>query len=81
MADARSSEQDFTEVHNKIRRGDIIGVKGKPGYCIYMYDYESLHNSSHRNRVERVQKRRSEKNGNKETTFLQGFVAYVEKLK
>jgi len=42
MADARASEQDFTEVHNKIRRGDIIGVKGKPGYCIYyMYDYES----------------------------------------
>lgn len=31
MADARSSEQDFTEVHNKIRRGDIIGVEGKPG--------------------------------------------------
>lgn len=31
MADARASEQDFTEVHNKIRRGDIIGVKGKPG--------------------------------------------------
>lgn len=43
MADARASEQDFTEVHNKIRRGDIIGVKGKPGYCIYyMYDYEIL---------------------------------------
>ncbi|KAL9974645.1 hypothetical protein ACROYT_G011706 [Oculina patagonica] len=31
MADARSSEQDFVAVHNKIRRGDIIGVKGKPG--------------------------------------------------
>lgn len=42
MADARASEQDFTEVHNKIRRGDIIGVKGKPGYCIYMYDYENF---------------------------------------
>ena len=32
MADARAAEQDFTEVHNKIRRGDIIGVQGKPGY-------------------------------------------------
>ncbi|KAJ7374531.1 Lysine--tRNA ligase [Desmophyllum pertusum] len=31
MADARSSEEDFTTVHNKIRRGDIIGIKGKPG--------------------------------------------------
>lgn len=36
MADARASEQDFTEVHNKIRRGDIIGVKGKPGYYTYI---------------------------------------------
>ena len=31
MADARASEQDFAAVHDKIRRGDIIGVKGKPG--------------------------------------------------
>ncbi|EDO45972.1 predicted protein [Nematostella vectensis] len=31
MADARASEQDFNAVHDKIRRGDIIGVKGKPG--------------------------------------------------
>ena len=31
MADARASEQDFLAVHNKIRRGDIIGIKGKPG--------------------------------------------------
>lgn len=31
MADARASEQDFAEVHGNIRRGDIIGVKGKPG--------------------------------------------------
>ena len=31
MADARASEQDFSAVHNKIRRGDIIGIKGKPG--------------------------------------------------
>eukprot|EP00112_Aurelia_sp_Birch-Aquarium-sp1_P021156 Seg562.11 transcript_id=Seg562.11/GoldUCD/mRNA.D3Y31 product="Lysine-tRNA ligase" protein_id=Seg562.11/GoldUCD/D3Y31 len=31
MADARSSEQDFTAIHGKIRRGDIIGVKGRPG--------------------------------------------------
>jgi len=30
MADARASEQDFLAVHNKIRRGDIIGIKGKP---------------------------------------------------
>jgi len=37
---------------------------------------------SDRNRVERVQKRRSEKKGNKETmSFLGVFVAYVEKLK
>ena len=41
MADAKVSEQDFTEVHNKIRRGDIIGVKGKPGYYICTYDYEN----------------------------------------
>lgn len=39
MADARASEQDFTEVHNKIRRGDIIGVKGKPGYYMYICKY------------------------------------------
>nr|XP_058954595.1 lysine--tRNA ligase-like [Pocillopora verrucosa] len=31
MADARAAEQDFVEVHNKIRRGDIIGIRGKPG--------------------------------------------------
>lgn len=31
MAEARASEQDFATVHSKIRRGDIIGVKGKPG--------------------------------------------------
>lgn len=31
MADAKSSEQDFAAIHNKIRRGDIIGVKGRPG--------------------------------------------------
>ncbi|XP_028392716.1 lysine--tRNA ligase-like [Dendronephthya gigantea] len=31
MADARVSEQDFAEVHGNLRRGDIIGVKGKPG--------------------------------------------------
>ena len=27
----RVSEQDFAEIHGNIRRGDIIGVKGKPG--------------------------------------------------
>lgn len=31
MADAKASEQDYAAAHNKIRRGDIIGVKGKPG--------------------------------------------------
>ncbi|CAB3996965.1 lysine--tRNA ligase isoform X2 [Paramuricea clavata] len=31
MADARVSEQDFADIHNNLRRGDIIGVKGKPG--------------------------------------------------
>lgn len=34
MADARAAEQDFVEVHNKIRRGDIIGIRGKPGILI-----------------------------------------------
>jgi lysyl-tRNA synthetase class 2 len=31
MADARVSEQEFADIHNNIRRGDMIGVKGKPG--------------------------------------------------
>merc|ERR1719494_341797 len=31
MADQRSSEQDFGYVHGKIRRGDIVGVRGRPG--------------------------------------------------
>uniref|UniRef100_A0A7M5WTD3 Lysine--tRNA ligase n=2 Tax=Clytia hemisphaerica TaxID=252671 RepID=A0A7M5WTD3_9CNID len=31
MADQRSSEQDFGYIHGKIRRGDIVGVKGRPG--------------------------------------------------
>lgn len=31
MADAKASEQDYAATHNKIKRGDIIGVKGKPG--------------------------------------------------
>jgi len=31
MADQRSSQQDFAYTHNKIRRGDIIGVIGRPG--------------------------------------------------
>eukprot|EP00794_Sanderia_malayensis_P019168 gene19167-21089_t len=31
MADARSSEQDFLAIHGKIRRGDIVGIKGRPG--------------------------------------------------
>lgn len=31
MADERASEQDFAEIHNKLRRGDIVGVTGRPG--------------------------------------------------
>merc|ERR1711881_607582 len=31
MADQRASDQDFGYIHGKIRRGDIIGVCGKPG--------------------------------------------------
>jgi hypothetical protein len=32
----RVSEQDFAEIHNNLRRGDIIGVKGKPGTVYYI---------------------------------------------
>lgn len=35
MADARASEQDFEGTHGKIRRGDIIGIEGKPGKCVW----------------------------------------------
>jgi len=31
MADQRSSDQDFGQIHGKLRRGDIVGVCGKPG--------------------------------------------------
>jgi lysyl-tRNA synthetase class 2 len=31
MADARATDQNFEEVHGRIRRGDIIGVTGYPG--------------------------------------------------
>jgi len=31
MADQRSSEQDFGYIHGKLRRGDIVGVCGRPG--------------------------------------------------
>jgi len=31
MADQRSSDQDFGYIHGKLRRGDIVGVCGKPG--------------------------------------------------
>lgn len=31
MADARVSEQDFAQVHGNLRRGDIVGIRGKPG--------------------------------------------------
>ncbi|KAI9291292.1 lysyl-tRNA synthetase, class II [Neoconidiobolus thromboides FSU 785] len=31
MANAQDSERDFAEVHDCIRRGDIVGVKGHPG--------------------------------------------------
>ena len=27
----RSSKQDFFAIHNKLRRGDIVGVTGTPG--------------------------------------------------
>ena len=36
MADARAAEQDFEAVHGKIRRGDIIGIKGKPGTILVL---------------------------------------------
>ncbi len=29
--DFRESKQDFEEIHGRLRRGDIIGVKGSPG--------------------------------------------------
>ncbi|CAG8483201.1 6316_t:CDS:2, partial [Scutellospora calospora] len=31
MAQAQDSEQDFAEIHDVIRRGDIVGVRGCPG--------------------------------------------------
>ncbi|XP_065675320.1 lysine--tRNA ligase-like [Hydra vulgaris] len=31
MADHKSSEQDFAAIHGKLRRGDIVGVTGRPG--------------------------------------------------
>jgi lysyl-tRNA synthetase class 2 len=31
VADARNAPKDFEDVHPKLRRGDIIGVKGHPG--------------------------------------------------
>jgi len=31
MADQRTSEQDFGYIHGKLRRGDIVGVRGRPG--------------------------------------------------
>ena len=27
----RATEQNFEEVHGRIKRGDIVGIKGKPG--------------------------------------------------
>ena len=27
----RSTEQDFDDVHSRLRRGDIIGITGNPG--------------------------------------------------
>lgn len=30
MADARESEQNFEETHDRLKRGDIVGVTGKP---------------------------------------------------
>ena len=31
MADVSRSEQDFTALHRKLKRGDIVGVIGSPG--------------------------------------------------
>jgi len=31
MADKRAAEQDYEEIHNKLRRGDIVGITGRPG--------------------------------------------------
>lgn len=31
MADQRSSEDDFAYIHGKLRRGDIVGIRGRPG--------------------------------------------------
>ena len=31
MADKRASEQDYEEIHNKLKRGDIVGITGRPG--------------------------------------------------
>ena len=50
----RSTEQDFDDVHSRLRRGDIIGITGNPGLTshtvytalfIYQYIY-ARHTSS-----------------------------------
>ena len=30
----RESQQNFEEVHSRLKRGDIVGVKGKPGMWV-----------------------------------------------
>lgn len=47
MADARASEQDFIAIHNKIRRGDIIGIKGQPGNSLLLKENRYLPMDSH----------------------------------
>ena len=32
--DYRESQQNFEEVHSRLKRGDIVGVKGKPGMWV-----------------------------------------------
>lgn len=31
LNECRESKQDFEEIHSRLRRGDIVGVTGKPG--------------------------------------------------
>lgn len=35
----RSSEDDFAYIHGKLRRGDIVGIRGRPGMCFPYVDY------------------------------------------
>ena len=33
----RESQQNFEEVHSRLKRGDIVGVKGKPGEMMWWH--------------------------------------------